>query len=793
MKDRSLFATCAEADFFDRTAEIDGLVGRVLGTGVGAPSVLLKGRRWVGKTEVLRRVHRRLFFDQAVVVPIYYRFRLGLTPADFALNFLKETLTQVLAFNRRDSSLVKTGLSLARLAAMLADDPAMAGAALLLKRHRELSGAVTSTGTDSEDSGVDVGTARDLVRNALRVGAEAGAEGLPLFFIFDDIDTVLRPSSAQSSLAPASFAAPAIIDTLFADELKEAITEFDLPVLASSMLSTPADALWGATPVETIELSGLGEEDSVDMLSDLCARYGVEYDSDVLVQVARKVEGNPLYIRSLVWAAKRSGKNFATLRGYADLYAATVMDGSIGALLKGALMLEERTSLRLLYFAVSIDGSGAGSESRSFDVERAAREFSLQVEKVRSSAQSLVLSGALDSALGTYSFAGDSVMADFIRQAYAVALGGASPEEVRAGFVGAELVGGYAGLGTSPEGGFTDGVKRLLGGFKGGTAPSVLFDNVTFALRYNVDSADISGNADDSRVIIPEVVGLFDTSGWESREAGPPILVARGFQSGRFDAGNEVVWLVFVKESTGPVNQGDVDNFLRRSAILRHRFKGVRIVRWMVAHDEFTPEAVARLETDGVYSSDALQLGILGESMAERPSSLDEAGPEPGSAEGAGRGRNEGLADGAGAPGAIKEFEIVLPKSSKAELVAVKAAEEIGSEMGFDADALGQIKAALVEACINAFEHSRSRSGRVHLRFVARADRLIIYIQNRGVGFDGKRDALAPATGATGMPRKRGWGIELMKGFMDTVRFERLSDGTKIVLVKYLRKQEAPE
>ncbi|MBE9528571.1 MAG: ATP-binding protein [Proteobacteria bacterium] len=769
MKDRSLFATCAEADFFARSAEIEGLVGRALGAGVGAPSVLLKGRRWVGKTEILRRVHRRLFFDQAAVVPVYYRFRPALSPADFALNFLKETLTQVLAFNRRDSSLVKTGLRLAKLEAMLADDPAMAGAALLLKRHRELGELGELAGS------IDSGTGRDLVRNALRAGTVAAAEGLPLFFIFDDVDAVL-----------CSFVAPSTTDTFFADEFKEAISEFDLPVLASSMLSTPADTLWGAAPVETIELSGLGVEDSVDMLSDLCARHSIEYDSDVLVQVARKVEGNPLYIRSLVWAAKRSGKNFATLRSYADLYATEIMEGSIGALLKGALRLEDRTSLRLLNLSVSIADSEAGP--RSFDAEGAASEFSLPVDAVRRSATGLFASGALDSALGTYFWAGDSVMADFIRQTYAVALGGSSPEEVRASFIGTELVGRYAEMGTSPEGGFTDGVKRLLGSFKGGTAPGVLFDNVTFALRYNVDSADISGNEDDSRVIIPEVVGLFDTSGWESREAGPPVLVARGFQSGRFDAGNEVVWLVFVKESTGPVNQGDVDNFLRRSAILRHRFKGVRIVRWMVAHDEFTPEAAARLEADGVYSSDALQLGILDETMAERPS---ESGPvtgpvsdgEPGSAERA----------GAGAPGAIKEFEIVLPKSSKAELVAVKAAEEIGSEMGFDADAIGQIKAALVEACINAFEHSRSRSGRVHMRFVARADRLIIYIQNRGVGFDGKRDSLAPATGPQGMPRKRGWGIELMKGFMDEVRFERLHDGTKIVLVKYLKTETTPE
>ncbi len=764
MKDRSLFATCAEADFFDRSAQIEVLVQRALGSGFGAPSVLLKGGRWVGKTEILRRVHRRLFFDQAAVVPVYYRFRPSLTPVDFALTFLKETLSQVLAFNRRESTLVKSGLPLSRIEAMLGDDPALAGTALLLRRHGELALA-------------GPGAARDMVRNALRVGVEASVEGLPLLFIFDDIGTVLGPGTLPG------------LSTLFSEELREAISEFDLPVLASSGIGSPADRLWGAAPVETIEIAGLCEEDAVDMLTDLCQRHGVEYDSDVLVQVARKVEGNPLYIRSLVWAALRSGLDLTTLRGYADLYASEVMEGSIGELLKGALTLDDRVSLRLLNRAVSASGASP------FDLDTVARELSIPIEEARLSTARLAASGSLDFALGAYSWAGDPVMADYIQQTHAALLGGRSVQEVKADFIASELVGGYAGLGTSPEGGFVEGVKGLLSGFKDGTAPGVLFDNVTFALRYNVDAADISGNEGDLRVIIPEVIGLFDTSGWESREAGPPILVARGFQSGRFDPGNSVVWLVFVKEGTGPVNQGDVDNFLRRSAILRHRFRGVRIVRWMIGPDEFTPEAAARLETEGVYSSDAMQLGILGESMAERaPESVADAsaGAKSAEADEAGKG-GTALRTEAGLPGAIKEFEVVLPKSSKAELVAVKAAEEIGTEMGFGADAIGQIKAALVEACINAFEHSRSRSGRVHMRFVARADRLIIYIQNRGVGFDGKRDTLAPATGASGMPRKRGWGIELMKGFMDEVRFERLHDGTKIVLVKYLNKGEASE
>ncbi len=750
MKDRSLFATCAEADFFDRSAQIEGLVARALGAGMGAPSVLLTGRRWVGKTEILRRVHRRLFFDQAAVVPVYYRFRPGLSASDFALTFLKDVLTQVLAFNRRESAVVRTGLSVSRLEAMLSDDDSLAGCAALLRRHAELVG--------SEDG-------REVVRNGLRVGAEASGEGLlPLFFIFDDIDVALGGS----------------IDASFDEELSEAIAELDLPVIASSGVGSrgnKADVVWGAGPVEAVELKGLGEEDAVDMLASLCMRHNVEYDTDVLVQLARKLGGNPLYIRSLVWAAHRRGLDLSTLRGYADLYAGELIDGSIGALLKSSLSIDDRTALKVLNWSATAQAA--------FGVEELSMELSIPVEEAGASASRLSGTGLIGSGLGTFSWTGDKVMADFVRYTHAISLGGSTVEEVKTVFVSEALRGGYIGLGSNPAGGFDDEVRGVLSDFKGGETPAVLFDNATFALRYNIDEADISGNGGESRVIIPEVVGVFDTSGWESREAGPPIIVARGFQCNRFDAGNEVVWLVFVKEGVGPVNQGDVDNFLRRSAILRHRFRGVRIVRWVVGYDEFTAEALGRLDSEGVYSSDNMQLGILKETLAERPSGQGAPGSKT---ELSGHGSDE-----AGLPGTIKEFEVVLPKSSKAELVAVKAAEEIGVEMGFDHDAIGQIKAALVEGCINAFEHSRSRSGRVHMRFVARADRLIIYIQNGGVGFDGKVDKLSPVTQSSGLPRKRGWGIELMKGLMDEVRFERLHDGTKIVLVKYLAKEPVEE
>ncbi|MBI2413643.1 MAG: ATP-binding protein [Deltaproteobacteria bacterium] len=308
-----------------------------------------------------------------------------------------------------------------------------------------------------------------------------------------------------------------------------------------------------------------------------------------------------------------------------------------------------------------------------------------------------------------------------------------------------------------------------LRSFNGQKLMKILFRNQAFSVMSRSGGWKPGERKDSEEIALPETIGSFESSRWEKGETGPPIIIANGFANGRYDAGNEVVWMTAVKDSPSPVNIGDVESFLRRSQILKENFRTTRIVRWFVGRDGFTAEAQKRLEGEGVHSSDSVQLNLIRESLedasaSERLKREDKILP-------------------------MKEFEVILPSSTKAELVAAKAVEEIGTEMGFGDNAIGQIKAALVEACINAFEHSKVKAGKVFLRFVAGGDRLTIHVQNGGVDFDSSAPAASGASAETDLPRKRGWGIELMKGLMDEVRFERIRGGAKIVLVKYLIKK----
>ena len=72
-------------------------------------------------------------------------------------------------------------------------------------------------------------------------------------------------------------------------------------------------------------------------------------------------------------------------------------------------------------------------------------------------------------------------------------------------------------------------------------------------------------------------------------------------------------------------------------------------------------------------------------------------------------------------------------KRVAAQLNPKRTAEQIARRVNFQPAAINQIKTAVVEACINAAEHSLSPDRKIYQRFVVEDDRLIITVASRGV------------------------------------------------------------
>ncbi|MDA8433945.1 MAG: ATP-binding protein, partial [Nitrospiraceae bacterium] len=108
-------------------------------------------------------------------------------------------------------------------------------------------------------------------------------------------------------------------------------------------------------------------------------------------------------------------------------------------------------------------------------------------------------------------------------------------------------------------------------------------------------------------------------------------------------------------------------------------------------------------------------------------------------------------------------FEMVIPMTDQAELVAARAVEQIGRNLSLDQDLLNSIQLALVETCINAMEHSGSYERKIRLSVVSSAERLEIAIESPGRHFSLDSLKETPVEEKLAAGKKRGWGFTLIR------------------------------
>ena len=130
------------------------------------------------------------------------------------------------------------------------------------------------------------------------------------------------------------------------------------------------------------------------------------------------------------------------------------------------------------------------------------------------------------------------------------------------------------------------------------------------------------------------------------------------------------------------------------------------------------------------------------------------------------------------------KVELTLPIIPDMELAATKTAEVVAKHMNLTDEQSAEISMALIEATINAFEHSSSDSKNVEIHFVIQGDTLVIKVSDKGRGFDKSKVEIPNIEEKFGSDHKRGWGLKLIQELMDTVEFESSAEGTTVTMTK---------
>lgn len=137
-----------------------------------------------------------------------------------------------------------------------------------------------------------------------------------------------------------------------------------------------------------------------------------------------------------------------------------------------------------------------------------------------------------------------------------------------------------------------------------------------------------------------------------------------------------------------------------------------------------------------------------------------------------------------------KQVTLTIPMHPDMELAAAKTASVLAELMNFGEGEIEEIQLAIIETCINAFEHSQSDDQEVHIDFLLKDDELQFKVTDRGVGIspdtlDGSR--LLGSPGVHTDLRKRGRGLQIIKSLMDEVDIESSSNGTTVKIIKRKR------
>ena len=135
----------------------------------------------------------------------------------------------------------------------------------------------------------------------------------------------------------------------------------------------------------------------------------------------------------------------------------------------------------------------------------------------------------------------------------------------------------------------------------------------------------------------------------------------------------------------------------------------------------------------------------------------------------------------------IKDFaevELKIPMIPDMELAATKTAEAMGEYLSFDQDKIDEVKLAIIEATINAFEHSNSDDKKVEINFIADKNVLTIKIHDKGIGYDESKVKEPKIKEKIKSDYKRGWGLSLMKELMDSVEIVKDETGCTVIMTK---------
>ncbi|HLL13567.1 MAG TPA: ATP-binding protein [Pyrinomonadaceae bacterium] len=700
-----------------------------------------------GASELLRQAYDKLFQQRGMASPIYFAFtRQEQSIAAVARRFLHTFLSQLVAHRRGDASFVNAPPALRDLIDLA--DPS----------DYEWIERLVLTYERARDGGDELA----LVRLCFGAPVLAASRGARSVVLIDEIQNVEKLRG----------------EVELGNEIAQLSMHGDAPFVLCGLRRGLLDELSGGNAPHrfdgfgTLHLEGLKETDARTLVERLAFTERVAINDETRDLIVQLFGGSPFYIASFMYAAHRDNISLTSFLECQKIYVDEILGGRINRRFNS--ILEEitpslnirRALIRLLHDAATNAGGKSPVEAWRRRLELEPDElyplmFALHVRELASF-------NATFMEIGT-----ENLWRDYLRASYRLQVAAEPRALVVADTLVETLKRAPQTMARHYRRAAALNLRELLARFDAQRVAASLLHYDRFSRIYRgVEAEEIALGLDTETDLIrlPQIVHAASCASFH-----PPMLlvcdeercaVAHGFDALPYTDANEIVWLTAEIDSKLEAGRAVTEVWCDRLTQVGHSCGFKRFKLWLVAPEGFSAEASELLNERGAFSSSRKQLELLTAQLS--PEGTDTS------------------AAGADAP---DEFEMVIPMGSDTELIAAHTVEQIARRLDFPAEAINQIKTALIEACINAAEHSLSPDRKIYQRFRLESDKLVVTVSSRGIIVPSPTNAGTNGNVAREENNgRRGWGLKLIRTLMDEVEFERVDDGTRLRMTKYLRR-----
>jgi serine/threonine-protein kinase RsbW len=742
---RRILGRVAPAQFVGRKVELARLISHPTRLDQRRGLLLLLAPS-AGVSELLRQAYDALFNQRGEVIPCYFSFtRNETTAVSASIEFLNTFLQQYVAYSRNEPALCQSSLTLTDLIQLA-----------LPNDHDWIQRLVDSYNQQrfSKDD-------KALVRFCLSVPQRVPARSGRPFVMLDGMQLAEQLNGA----------------VMLGKEILRTFTQGNLSFafagLRRQILNAALAAKCDFSELDVLRLDSLRVEEARQLAEDVAHRQQVattEGTRDLLVQ---QFEGSPFFISAFFHAARDTNTSLTTYLSCEQLYVGELMGGRLHRYF--ASLLEEiapvaetrRSLVRLLQ-------ESAVAKDRRTAVETWRRQLQIDPVELESILRGLHEQELINWDGGFVEGSGGSqVWKDYLNVRYRLEVLDEQRALVVADTIATALKRAPQTMARHYRISAALGLRDLLLKFNGQRIQRVYFDYKQFREVYKgaSDEEIVAQLQDETDLIrLPQVIhtangAAFDFS-LQDIPGSQDCFVARAFQGGNYNDASEIVWLVAEVESKLEADAELARVWCDRLEAIARKCGFGRTQLWLVAPEGFNDDACKLLARRGAFCSSGQQVKLMAASFSEA------LVPEPAPVRDS------------------HEFMMVLPMGEDSELIAASTAEQIARRLSFQPEAINQIKTAVVEACINAAEHSFSPDRKIYQRFRVESDRLVVTISSRGVlpSNSGANSAQGGPLGSNNIANeRRGWGLRLIKTLMDEVEFESVDEGTSLKMTKYIR------